>query len=367
MRRSVAAPCDQPSGVPLTGAALGTGAATDVVPDAPARSLLRAMPQAIGDFGAPAARLAAAALAGAGQAMPFFRARPAAGLQPAPGLIAALRQKSYDPDAPTLGRLGPLEVRLARTRQEVRRAQAIRYKVFYEEMSAIADPRTLATRRDADAFDDICDHLLVIDHEPESRRFQRRKPKVVGTYRLLRREVADLHGGFYSASEFDLSPLTDQRPKLRILELGRSCVLEPYRSKRTLELLWSGIWAYTVQHGCEMMVGCASFEGTDADRFAMPLSFLHHHCLAPAGMRPAALPGRRVEMDRMPADAIDTRSALHALPPLIKGYLRLGARIGDGAVLDRQFGTIDVLIVLPVNEINTRYINYYGANDRHAV
>lgn len=364
MTRSVAEPCDQAAGVPMAGDTLDVAA-----PEAPARpapTAFRPVPEMLGEFGAPAARLAAA-LAGAGQAMPFFRARGPAPLA-ARRFPAVLKHKPYDPDAPMLGRLGSLEVRLARSKQEVKRAQSIRYKVFYEEMSAIADPVTLATRRDADAFDDICDHLLVIDHEPEARRFQRRKPKVVGTYRLLRREIADLHGGFYSASEFDLSPLTGRRPKLRMLELGRSCVLAPYRSKRTLELLWSGNWAYTVQHGCELMVGCASFEGTDADRFALPLSFLHHHCLAAPDMRPAALPGRRVEMNRLPAEAVDTRGALHALPPLIKGYLRLGARIGDGAVLDRQFGTIDVLIVLPVSDINTRYINYYGADaSRHAV
>ena len=318
------------------------------------------------DAGAGVARTAMTALMSAnplfGEAALPFRPSPHAGIR-----IPGARREPLDPNAPTLGRLGPLEVRLARSRQEIKRSQSIRYKVFYEEMSAIADAMAMMSRRDVDAFDDICDHMLVIDHDAPAKRFQRRKPKVVGTYRLLRRDIADRYDGFYSTSEFDLSPLLDARPYRRILELGRSCVLEPYRSKRTLELLWHGVWTYTLEHGCDLMIGCASLEGTDPDLLAMPLSFLHHFCRAPDGLRPSALPDRFVEMNRMPKEAINAKAALHALPPLIKGYLRLGAKIGDGAVIDHQFGTTDVLIVLPVDEINTRYINYYGADaSRHA-
>lgn len=268
---------------------------------------------------------------------------------------------------PPLGRLGDLEVRLAGSAAEVRRAQALRYRVFYEEMAAIADFRTRQTRRDADRFDRFCDHLLVIDHSPAGRlRFG--FANIVGTYRLLRQEVAEEIGGFYSAGEFDLAPLLRQKPDLAVLELGRSCVLPDYRNKRTLELLWHGIWAYVLRHGSDVMIGCASLEGTDPEKLALSLSFLHHHFRAPEEWRVGAHANRRVEMDRMPAGVIDARAALRSLPPLIKGYLRLGAFIGDGAVIDRQFGTIDVAIVLPVASISSRYVGYYGADaGRYAV
>jgi putative hemolysin len=154
---------------------------------------------------------------------------------------------------------------------------------------------------------------------------------------------------------------------LTFLELGRSCVLAPYRNKRTVELLWHGIWTYVLRHRIDVMLGCASLDGTDPEKLALPLSFLHHFAAAPEAWHTRALPGRRVDMNLMPKDAIDPKAALRSLPPLIKGYLRLGASIGDGAVVDHQFGTTDVLIVLPVSAINARYIEHFGADaTRHA-
>ncbi|HWJ72694.1 MAG TPA: GNAT family N-acetyltransferase [Kaistia sp.] len=260
---------------------------------------------------------------------------------------------------PPLGRIGALEVRLAVSPREVKKAQKLRYKVFYEEMSAIPDLQTQVSRRDRDAFDAICDHLLVIDHDTITKSGE---AAIVGTYRLLRQDVAQRFSGFYSANEFDVAPLIERHSGLSFLELGRSCVLRPYRTKRTVELLWHGIWSYVRRHGIDVMIGCASLEGTDPDRLALPLAFLHHHARAPGDWQVGALPGRRVAMDRVPAEAIDARAALHMLPPLLKGYLRIGAYVGDGAVVDRQFGTTDVMIVLPVSAINERYVNHYGAD-----
>jgi putative hemolysin len=253
----------------------------------------------------------------------------------------------------TLGRLGALEVRLAEGKRDVKCAQKLRYRVFYQDGSAIADAATLLARRDKDGFDKICDHLLVIDHAAKPSIGG--KQPVVGTYRLLRQDVAERHG------------LIDRHAGQRFLELGRSCVLPRYRNKRTVELLWHGIWSYVRQHRLDVMIGCASFEGTDPDRLALPLSFLHHYAQAPEGWRASAHPSRRVEMNRMAKEAINPKAALHELPPLIKGYLRLGATIGDGAVIDHQFGTTDVLIVMPVSAINARYIEHFGVDaSRHA-
>ena len=289
---------------------------------------------------------------------PWLGARP--GL---PGRrIAPLDRKT-----PTFGQLGTLEVRLARTQGEVRRAQQIRYEVFYEEMAAQADPYTMATRRDRDRFDAICDHLLVLDHNVAAKRFRKQRPRIVGTYRLLRQELAENHGGFYSVSEFDVAPLITRHPGKRFLELGRSCVLKPYRDKRTVELLWHGAWSYVLQHSCDVLFGCASLSGTDLDALAPALSYLHHNHLAKDEWGVRAHPDRYIAMNRLPPDEVDPKKALRALPPLIKGYLRLGAFVADGAVIDPQFGTTDVMIVLPVSGISHRYINYYGANaTRHA-
>jgi putative hemolysin len=268
--------------------------------------------------------------------------------------------------AEPLGRLGPLEIRLAHKAKDVRRAQKLRYRVFYKEMSAIADAKTRLARRDVDAFDGICDHLLVLDHDTVFTGLKR-KPAVVGTYRLLRQEVADRHGGFYSAGEYAIGELVARHHGLRFLELGRSCVLAPYRNKRTVELLWHGIWSYVLERRIDVMFGCASLDGTDSAKLATVLSYLHHHHAAPQDWTASALRHRRVEMNLMPKEAVNAKAAWRELPPLIKGYLRLGAFVGDGAVIDHLFGTTDVLIVLPVSGINERYIQHFGPGaERHA-
>ncbi len=267
----------------------------------------------------------------------------------------------------SLGRIGSLEVRLAERENDVRRAQRLRFEVFYGEQSARATLGERLGRRDEDRYDSLCDHLLVLDHATEAGLFGTAKAQIVGTCRLLRREVAERGPGFYTAGEYEIGSLLAARPDLRFLELGRSCVRQSHRDKRTAELLWHGIWAYVLRHGIDVMFGCASFEGADPQAHALPLSFLHHHVLSPKGWRVRAVAERYVDMNLMPKDAIDVKAALRTLPPLIKGYLRLGATFGDGAVIDFQFGTTDVLVMLPVATISTRYIGYYGADaGRHS-
>src|SRR5260370_5588221 len=186
----------------------------------------------------------------------------------------------------TLGRLGSLEIRLATSAAEIRRAQRLRYKIFYGEMSAAAGLISLITQRDLDEFDPICDHLLVFDKTSAG------SPAnvAVATCRLLRQDVAERRGGFYTAGEYRLAELIDRHRALRFLELGRSCVLRPYRGKRTVELLWHGIWSYAVRHGIDVLVGCASFEGTHPDNLPLPLSYLHHYPPPPQPCRPHARP-----------------------------------------------------------------------------
>ena len=255
-----------------------------------------------------------------------------------------------------LGRIGTLETRIARTSAEVDAAQAIRYRVFVEEMHAQVPPTAERMRRDIDAWDAICDHLLVLDTAIEGDA----EDQIVGTYRLLRQDVAMSNGGFYSSSEFQVADLVARHPDKRFMELGRSCVLPQYRTKRTVELLWQGNWAYALKHRIDVMFGCASFTGAVPEEHALALSYLHHNALATGRWRVEALPELQHSMDLMPAEAVNLRKALAALPPLIKGYLRLGAMVGEGAVVDRAFRTTDVLIVLPIHTISERYRNYYG-------
>ena len=269
-------------------------------------------------------------------------------------------ERSFHARPGSYGRKGSLEVRLAHTACEIDAAQALRYRVFYEEMSAKADDEMSVRKRDFDRFDEFCDHLLVVDHALAAGRADEDLPldAVVGCYRLLRQDVAELHGGFYTASEYDIAPLLARTSQnLRFLELGRSCVLPPYRNKPTVELLWHGIMHYVATHNLDVMFGCASFEGTDPDKLALPLSYLYHHHLTPPEWYVRALADRYVEMNRMPKVEVSPREALRGLPPMIKGYLRAGCYIGDGAVVDEQFGTTDVLILFPVSQISERYMS----------
>jgi len=256
-------------------------------------------------------------------------------------------------------RSGNLGVRIAEHAAEIDAAQALRYRIFYEEMGAHSDAEAAATKRDRDRFDAVADHLLVIDHAlgqgPES---------VVGTYRLIRTEAAAKVGAFYSADEYDLAAVLAFPG--RVMELGRSCVHVNYRNRAVMQLLWRGIAAYVRRHDIGLMFGCASLPGTDPDALASELTYLHAYHLAPPELRPRALPDRYVEMRRTdPATLVPLR-ALAALPPLIKGYLRLGGFVGDGAVIDTQFNTVDVAIVVKTDLVTAKYSRHYERDLREA-
>ena len=259
---------------------------------------------------------------------------------------------------PVLAVSGLLEVRMAETESEVEAAQRLRYHVFYEEMSAIPSPEMRSAGRDFDKYDAFCDHMLVVDHGV---RDENGEAKVVATYRLLRGEVAEARGGFYTAAEYAIGPMLKAHPSgTRFLELGRSCVLSSYRSRSiTMQLLWRGILVYFSHYKIDVMFGCGSLPGTDPQALALPLSYLHHFHRMPENIRVRALPKLYADMNLMPKEAIDPKEGLRSLPPLIKGYVRTGAYIGDGAVVDRQFGTTDVLIYFPVSRINQRWREHF--------
>ena len=249
-------------------------------------------------------------------------------------------------------RSGNLGTRIATNAAEIDAVQALRYRVFYGEMGAHPGLESSISQRDADAFDVVADHLLVVDHA-----IGPGVEGIVGTYRLIRRAGAAQIGRFYSAAEYDIS-MVEAYPG-EILELGRSCVDAAYRSRAAMQLLWRGIAAYVFRHRIDVMFGCASLRGIDPDALKTQLTYLYSHHLAPPAIRPRALSGLYVDMRRVDPTSFDPRRALASLPPLMKGYLRLGGFVGDGAVIDRQFNTIDVAVIVKTDLITEKYSRHY--------
>lgn len=249
-------------------------------------------------------------------------------------------------------RFNDLEVRLAESDSDIEAAQALRYRVFYDEMGALPSAEMNRRRRDFDAFDGICDHLLVIDRGRGDG-----VARVVGTYRLLRRSVALSAGGFYTQQEYDISSLIGFPGE--ILELGRSCVDRDYRTRAVMQLLWRGLARYITEFEVRLMFGCASLPGTEPAEMTAALSYLHHFHLAPETLRPRALDSRYVEMAVLPETEVDRVAALAVLPPLLKGYLRVGGFVGEGAVVDHQFNTTDVCIIVKTDSISEKYHRHY--------
>lgn len=257
-------------------------------------------------------------------------------------------------------RSGNLGVRLAVSDAERDAARALRYRVFYEEMGAQPSEEAIRTKRDYDSFDEYADYLLVIDHAQSTVEGQ-----VVGTYRLLPQEKAELAGRFYSEDEFDLTALKEYPG--RLLEVGRSCVDARYRGRAAMQLLWEGIAFYIFIHRIDILFGCASLRGTNVADYAESLTYLYHTHLAPPALRVTAVPERRIEMLHGDTHSLNHRSALVNLPPLIKGYLRLGGYVGDGAVIDEQFNTTDVAIIVKTELFADKYYRHYERRLRDAL
>lgn len=249
-------------------------------------------------------------------------------------------------------RAGALEVFVASRPEDVVAAQRLRYRVFFEEMGAKAAGDIAAQKRDFDAFDEVCDHLLVVEHDNHGGYV------VVGTYRMLRRQAMKQIGHFYTDGEFDISAV--KKLDGEILEMGRSCVAPEYRNRAVMQLLWRGIGAYVAKFEVKLLFGCASFHGVNPGDHAMALAYLHHYHLAPLECRPVALKERYVEMNMMPREQVNVKQAFAELPALIKGYLRLNGYIGAGAVIDYEYNTTDVSIVVQTDRVTEKYAQRYA-------
>ncbi len=246
---------------------------------------------------------------------------------------------------------GNLTLRLAENVADVYAAQRLRYRIFCEEMGGAANLAVQQQKRDFDQFDDACYHLIVVDNNRIG------DARVVGTYRLLTRTNMALVGSFYTETEYDISPL--KASPLELMELGRSCVEQQYRTRPVIQMLWQGIGSFIAAKDIKLMFGCASFHGVNVKEHAHALSYLYHYHMAPEDIRPKALPAHYVNMNLMPKEDVNPRAAIGVLPPLIKGYLRLNGLVGDGAVLDYAYNTCDVSIVVQTDMLKQRYTDRY--------
>jgi putative hemolysin len=245
------------------------------------------------------------------------------------------------------------ETRLATDETDLLAVQRLRYRVFVEELGGDGALVDHERRLERDEFDPVVDQMILVDN----RRSRDALDHVVGVYRLLPGDRAQSFGRFYCDSEYDLTSLRNSGRSL--LEMGRSCVDPAFRGGAGLMLLWSALAEYVLSRDIDILFGVASFHGTDVASLAQPLSWLHHNHLAPAEMRPRALPDAYQPMDLIPADKLDRRAAMVGMPPLIKAYLRLGGQIGEGAWIDHAFNTTDVFLLLDTKAMSQKHRKFY--------
>ena len=237
-----------------------------------------------------------------------------------------------------------LKLFIATDKNQIIESQKLRYEIFYKEMGAEPSPQMKKEERDFDKFDDHCEHLLVQDTNTK---------KIVGTYRMLKREHAKSAGSFYSETEYNIDKLKAYNGE--ILELGRSCVHKNYRSKLVLQLLWSGIIAYILDNDIKLLFGCASFHGAGIELHKECLSYLYHYHLAPENLRARPLDNYYNNMNIIAKENLPKeKEILMKLPPLVKGYLGVGAYIADGSFVDWPFNSTDVGIIVETKNIPQR-------------
>lgn len=245
------------------------------------------------------------------------------------------------------------DIRVATCERDLQAAQRLRYRVFVEELGGDGAMVDHVKRLERDEFDPVVDHLCLID--------KRRSPEdldhVVGVYRLLPGLRAEEFGRFYCDGEYDLTKLRQSGRSL--LELGRSCVDAAYRGGSGMFLLWNALADYVLDLRVELLFGVASFHGTDPQALSTSLSWLHHHHLAAEVLRPRARPEGYQPMNLIPAEKLERREALIGMPALIKAYLRLGGRVGDGAYIDREFNTTDVFLLMDTAAMSEKHRKFY--------
>ncbi|MEM7250349.1 MAG: GNAT family N-acyltransferase [Pseudomonadota bacterium] len=244
-----------------------------------------------------------------------------------------------------------LSVRIAKTTEDIQAAKRLRFQTFFTDLDIPPPEDSAASGMDEDRFDQVAEHLIVVDESFDNL-------TVVGNYRLIRAP------NFYSSQRYDLSALMT-RPE-RLLEVGRSCVHRDYRSGAVMQLLWRGLANYILEKRIEVIFGCASFEGAYVGDRGRLLAYLYHYHLAPAELRPRARQECLIPMNESEPITGTPRAIWTQFPALVKGYLRLGAYVGDGAVFDVELDQLDVCVVLETQQITKRYARHYLRSGQYA-
>ena len=240
-------------------------------------------------------------------------------------------------------------IKIAESNFEIKKAQSLRYKIFFKEKKIKKKSFKFLLQRDYDFYDKISDHLIIIDNNREIR------DNVIGTYRLLRGNCAKLYRGFYTEQEFDISNLKKNFSSKDILELGRSCVHAEYRSGIILKLLWQGISNYIKMYKIKILMGCASFHGTNPSKFKDEFSLLYESYRLPEDYDVKSLQSNEISFNKN----INHSTILNKLPPLIKGYLRAGGMVSENFYIDKEFETIDYCVIMLTEKIVSRYQNKF--------
>ena len=240
-------------------------------------------------------------------------------------------------------------IKIAESNFEIKKAQSLRYKIFFKEKKIKKKSFKFLLQRDYDFYDKISDHLIIIDNNREIR------DNVIGTYRLLRGNCAKLYRGFYTEQEFDISNLKKNFSSKDILELGRSCVHPQYRSGIILKLLWQGISNYIKMYKIKILMGCASFHGTNPSKFKDEFSLLYESYRLPEDYNVKSLQSNEISFNKN----INHSTILNKLPPLIKGYLRAGGMVSENFYIDKEFETIDYCVIMLTEKIVSRYQNKF--------
>lgn len=238
---------------------------------------------------------------------------------------------------------GNIHLKLAETNEELLQSKKLRYFTFFDEPNGLTEP---SGKIDEDEFDEICEHLLVMDGN-----------SVVGTYRLLRRNETKKPARLYTESEFDISKLLASKHNL--LELGRSCIHPDFRDGKVIQLLWKGLGIYLATYNIDYMFGCASFKGTDIEKYNNSIYYLMQNHLAPKEICPTAIASMKVDIKPVNLENVDRKEVLSQLPALLKGYIRAGCMVGDGAVKDDFCKTIDVCMIMDTSKIAAKYSNKF--------
>ena len=240
-------------------------------------------------------------------------------------------------------------IKIAESNFEIKKAQILRYNIFFKEKNIKRNNLKFFLQRDYDFYDKISDHLIIIDNNREIR------DNVIGTYRLLKGNCAKLYRGFYTEQEFDISNLKKNFSSKDMLELGRSCVHPQYRSGIILKLLWQGISNYIKMYKIKILMGCASFHGTNPSKFKDEFSLLYENYRLPEDYDVKSLQDNEISFSKN----INPSTILNKLPPLIKGYLRAGGMVSENFYIDREFDTIDYCVIVLTENIVTRYQNKF--------